>query len=171
MIQRLAQWDSSGVLWLCARRGSSVIRLMRILTRIGDGYFWGLLTIILALADGRWTATIVTVSSAFGLELTLYSVVKRSVSRLRPFVSIPGATVLIMPPDEYSFPSGHTAAACVMTTIVAAWYPMLLILMIPLTVGIGISRVYLGVHYPSDIAAGAVLGSASTGLALALLHS
>jgi undecaprenyl-diphosphatase len=95
---------------------------------------------------------------AYAIELSVYWLVKRFVTRLRPFVEIPGVTMLLPPPDEFSFPSGHTAAALVMTTVSSIVFPGFMFFMVPLSMGIGISRVYLGVHYPSDVVAGAFLG-------------
>ncbi|MNV30971.1 phosphatidylglycerophosphatase B [compost metagenome] len=57
------------------------------------------------------------------------------------------------PLDEFSFPSGHTLHAVSFTIVALAYYPWLAPLLVPFTVLIGLSRVVLGLHYPSDVLA------------------
>ena len=71
-----------------------------------------------------------------------------------------------VPSDKFSFPSGHTAAAFVMACVTLYHVPELAVLVLPLAVAIGASRVALGVHYPTDIAAGMVLGIITASLSL-----
>lgn len=170
MLERVYHWDAASVVWLCDRRRDSLSRFMRGATKIGDGYAWISLGILLGITQSSGPRFILLLAAAFFIELTLYSVIKRFVSRHRPFVALPAVTMLILPPDEFSFPSGHTAAAFVMVTAVAAWFPTLLVVMLPLALLIGISRVYLGVHYPSDVLAGAALGISSAEIAFAILR-
>ncbi len=170
MIERVVHWDAASVMWLYDRRRRSFNRVMKALTKIGDGYVWMGMGIVAGLVGPNGPTMLVALSVAFAIELSLYGFIKRVVSRLRPFASLPGVTMLVVPPDEFSFPSGHTAAAFVMTTILSAWHPVLLVLMLPLALSIGVSRVYLGVHYPSDVIVGAVLGIVSSGIALALVR-
>ncbi len=70
------------------------------------------------------------------------------------------------PLDPFSFPSGHTLHALCFTSIVTAPFPALAPLLVPFTFLVALSRVVLGLHYPSDVLAGAVLGSAVAGAAL-----
>jgi undecaprenyl-diphosphatase len=64
------------------------------------------------------------------------------------------------PLDKFSFPSGHTLHAVVFSTVVLSYYPALSIVVLPFTVMVGLSRVVLGLHYPSDVLAGALIGAA-----------
>ena len=84
----------------------------------------------------------------------------------RPCHGITGVAALIEPSDKFSFPSGHTAAAFVFAAVLAAFYPLLALPAFVLATLIGLSRVMLGVHYPGDIVAGAVLGLLSAAAAL-----
>ena len=107
--------------------------------------------------------------AAFLLELPLYVWLKRRIRRPRPADAEASLRAFIKPSDRFSFPSGHTAAAALMATLVAVHYPALTALAVPLAVLIGLSRVVLGVHFPTDILAGAVLGSLCAGMSLVLL--
>ena len=99
---------------------------------------------------------------AFGLTLDLIAcnlVLKPLIGRLRPFVERPDVVLLIPPPGDASFPSGHTAASFAAAFALKAsgsplWKPALLWALL-----IAFSRLYLYVHWPSDVLGGAVLGA------------
>jgi undecaprenyl-diphosphatase len=88
-----------------------------------------------------------------------YKMVKRSTVRARPYETNPrvlaGAAVL----DRFSFPSGHTLHAVAFSVIACVYYPGLWVVLAPFTVVTAVSRVALGLHYPSDVLAGAALGA------------
>lgn len=108
--------------------------------------------------------------SALGLE-TLFAmigshlivqVVKRFCSRRRPYLSISGTKIweaLVL--KDYSFPSGHTTASFSLAATLAINFPVIAPLIMGLAFLVGISRIYLGLHYPSDILIGAALGTVS----------
>ncbi len=103
---------------------------------------------------------------AFALELAAYRVIKQTVRRNRPFEVVAGVACRRRPSDRFSFPSGHTAAAFVAATLIAEIYPPLLPAAGLWALAVGISRVHLGVHFPSDVVAGMLLGilSAACGI-------
>lgn len=132
------------------------------LTRSGDGYYYGLVAILLLVFDIQiGKQAILMMFASFALELPAHSIAKKTVKRMRPFEKL-GIVSLVAPPDKYSFPSGHTAAAFVMANILSVFFPASFYLFFLWASAVGVSRIYLGVHYPSDIAAGAVLGYLSS---------
>ena len=141
-----------------ARRRVNLTYIMVAFTRLGDGYLWAVCGFLafMVMPNGRIVFTHAVL--AFTLELSVYKLSKYFLPRLRPCDILPNITKLIIPPDQHSFPSGHTAAAFVMVFLVGMYVPILLPAFLLLAAGIAISRVYLGVHYPTDIAAGVLLG-------------
>lgn len=86
-------------------------------------------------------------------------IIKISVSRLRPFLIFDNLHIKKIGIDKYSFPSGHTTAAFSIAVMISLFFPQLTVLCIALAFCTGISRMYLGVHYPSDVIVGIFLGS------------
>ena len=163
----LAAFDSA---LLCAvGRIESVLltRLMRGLTRMGDAESWVLAILVLAAAGAGETAALLA-TGAGGASL-VSQVLKRLARRPRPGAAgISGFSPRIDVPDEFSFPSGHTSAAFGVAVSLAGTPDGLGLFALALASGIGASRIYLGAHYPLDVAAGVIVGSAS-GLAAQLL--
>jgi 4-amino-4-deoxy-L-arabinose transferase-like glycosyltransferase/membrane-associated phospholipid phosphatase len=95
--------------------------------------------------------------------------IKKAVARPRPFVEIPEAKVLVGRGQSGSMPSSHTSTWFALTVIAAAYYRRSWRLLFPLAATVGFSRVYLGVHYPTDVLAGALMGAGYAGAGLWLL--
>lgn len=159
VLQQLARWDRVAVVRISGRRSPTLDLLMKGVTRLGDGQTWIVLSFALLFMEGE--VVFKQLALAFAIEITVYKSAKSLFSRPRPFVSLDDVTMLVLPPDEFSFPSGHTAAAFVVATVAGSCIPGLLIPLTVMAMLIGLSRVYSGVHYPSDIVAGAMLGSLS----------
>jgi undecaprenyl-diphosphatase len=105
--------------------------------------------------DSRCLAAILL---AFLIERPIYFVLKNSLKRNRPEASIKNFHSVITPSDQFSFPSGHTSAAFMMATLLGFYFPSLSILLYGWAALVGCSRVVLGVHFPTDILVGALLG-------------
>lgn len=152
---------------LVSRTGARI--LFQIASRLGDGIVWYVLIAMLALMGrhGAWVALQMTVSGLTGL--LLYRDLKRRFVRERPFITDPLIKRAGVPLDRFSFPSGHTLHAVCFTTIAAAGFPVLLPFLLPLALAIALSRVVLGLHYPSDVLVGALLGAGIATAALSLM--
>jgi undecaprenyl-diphosphatase len=169
MLARLAYYDESALFWLFARRREVLNRLMLAATKIGDGYAWAVVAVLMLVFAEHGARVFLQMVAAFAIELSIYKLVKQNACRVRPFVKFPAIINLVHPPDEFSFPSGHTAAAFVTATVVGWAVPLLVAPFFLLAALIGASRVYLAVHYPSDVAAGMLLGIASGMAGIALV--
>ena len=141
--------------------------LARAVSRMGDGGLWGMLILGLLLSPLPGATRCALHMMGVGLVgVGLYLLVKRRAGRPRPCVRLTGLTVCARPLDEFSFPSGHTLHAVSFAIVTTAYFPMLGALLSGFAVATGLVRVVLGLHYPSDVLAGAALGAALAGLSL-----
>jgi len=134
-------------------------RFFVLVSRLGDGPVWIGLMAVLAFTQagaGRIAALQMAITGLVGLSL--YKFLKSRLVRERPFIVNPAIEASTPPLDRYSFPSGHTLHAVMFTIIAVAWFPLLAALLIPFAVFIALSRVVLGLHYPTDVLVGALIG-------------
>lgn len=148
-------------------RRTWLTRVFKIFSRTGDGHVYGVVALAALLYDTMSGLQFILAGvTAFGVEIPVYHLVKSKTRRQRPFRSLPDVQWKIWPPDEFSFPSGHTAGAVIMATLLGTLFPWAMSPAVIWAIGVGLSRVYLGVHYPSDVLAGAALGFACARLGL-----
>ncbi len=128
-------------------------------TNLGGGVFSSLLVLILILI-GSSNVRIMGIEALVVLTLSQIVVhtLKRILSRERPYKIIEQLNTFGINLKDYSFPSGHTTASFSIATTIALNIPKLSILVFSIAIVVGISRIYLGVHYPTDVAAGILLG-------------
>jgi undecaprenyl-diphosphatase len=130
-------------------------------TRLGDGWLWYSLAFMLLLTGGPQRYSAVCASGCAALfGILAFKLLKNLSRRPRPFELEPHCWANILPPDQFSFPSGHTMTAFSIALVVSYFYPSIEVAMYFLAVSIAVSRVVLGMHFLSDVLAGAVLGSA-----------
>jgi undecaprenyl-diphosphatase len=151
---------------LCLRcnrssRHRSVRLTFRLISRLGNGVFWYALMGALLLADGVAAApTIIRMATAGMVGVLLYKWIKKHTLRPRPYQVVPQIEAAATPLDQFSFPSGHTLHAASFSLIAAAHYPALAPLVFGFAALVAMSRPILGLHYPSDVIAGAAIGAA-----------
>lgn len=159
-LERIQRCDA----WLCLRlnralRYASILHLFRAVSWLGNGIFWYALMLALLLDEGAAAALPVVHMALVGIVCTLaYQALKRGTVRPRPYTRLRGVAFGAVPLDRFSFPSGHTLHAVAFTTVAASYYPSLALPLVAFTALTGASRVVLGLHYPSDVLAGAALG-------------
>lgn len=150
---------------ICARSGA--LKYFAAVSRLGDGVFWYALMAAMVLLDGMaGLAASAHLAATGAIALSLYKLLKRWTRRPRPYASDVRIQAWVAPLDEFSFPSGHTLHAVAFTLVALAHYPMLAWLLIPFTASVALSRVVLGLHYPSDVLAATGIGTALAALSL-----
>ncbi len=130
-------------------------------TRMGDGWLWySLGTILLAVGGSRGYEAVGAAGCAAIAGIFVFKALKKLSRRQRPCQLEPHCWSKVLPPDQFSFPSGHTMTAFSIALVVSFFYPGLEGPLYFLAASIAVSRVVLGMHFLSDVLAGAVLGSA-----------
>ncbi|MGJ7911159.1 phosphatase PAP2 family protein [Neobacillus sp. LXY-1] len=132
----------------------------RTITNLGGVYF-SIATALILIAFSTNEMKVTAFSSTLALSISHIPVqlCKLAFPRKRPYLLISNTRFPENPLTDHSFPSGHTTAIFSIVLPFIIFAPFLSFVLIPLAIGVGISRIYLGLHYPSDVLAGAVLGS------------
>lgn len=160
-LNQLAQWDGAALEWL-------------------HGVHWGPLTVVFVIASAWWvkwpliavaggccdafkrrlpTAALAAAGAAAVAD-GLSTLLKHITERARPPLADPSIQALVALPDSPSFPSGHAATAFAAATAVGVLHPRFRAPLLALAVMVAVSRVYLGVHFWSDVVVGSLLGVA-----------
>jgi undecaprenyl-diphosphatase len=151
---------------LCLRvnrygRTGAVRGFFSIISRMGDGGAWLALSGAVLLVHGAPAVPFVFHSAVVAAAgVAIYKLMKNRFVRERPYIANGNIFCGTPPLDRYSFPSGHTLHAASFTVLFGDFEPLLLLLAAPFAILVAISRVVLGLHYPSDVLAGAVIGIA-----------
>lgn len=135
-------------------------KVMPAITYIGSTYFAITYCLVLFFMGKQFSREFaVKCSLSLILSSLLARIIKILVKRVRPFIALQNLNIKLIDIDKYSFPSGHTTSAFTLAIITALFIPSLALLCIGLSTLVGISRMYLGVHYPTDVIAGSIIGS------------
>lgn len=169
--ENFQKWDKSLCLRIYNLKGKKFLNhFMALASRFGNGYFYPFVALILSAFDtSMFRQLFSTGLASFVVEHSTYALVKSKTRRLRPSEVIPSILNRVQLPDRFSFPSGHAAGAFLMATLLSHYYSGMGIPLYATASVISVSRIYNGVHYPSDVMAGTVLGiiSARIGLFIA----
>ena len=171
LFQRLDQFELDVCLMLnrsCHKR--ALRRFFAVISRLGNGVFWYTLMLLIPIVAGP---DAIFVSLHMGLValtgLMVYKVLKKRLVRERPFFTHPGILLGTAPLDKFSFPSGHTLHAVGFTIVASYYFPPLAVVLVPFALLTAMSRIILGLHYPSDVLAGAAIGASIALASFAIL--
>lgn len=159
--QRLMQWDQRSFTFLFLGFGQGRLAPCSYwLSKTADGPCYAVLALLLWSFGGADAERAVCwLACGYAIELPSYLLLKNLFRRQRPADALAGRIQAhIKPSDQFSFPSGHTAGAFVCVTVLATIYPLLWVPLVLWGLAVGSARVLLGVHFPGDILAGALLG-------------
>ena len=161
MLEAIHRWDVTTFHRIVSSRTpGTLVAAARFISRGADGWVYPLVPFIVWLLGyaqaARFSCVLV---SAFFIERCVYVVAKRSFKRRRPSNVVPGYQSHVVASDEFSFPSGHTSAAFLVVSTLVLFYGPAFAAFYVWASAVGASRVILGVHFPTDIAVGSLMGS------------
>lgn len=159
---------------LCLRinrygRPAAIRRFFAVVSRLGDGGYWLLIAIVAFAFRGAPALPFIlqaAVTAACGW--LIYRLLKHRLARDRPYIANGNIHCGTPPLDRYSFPSGHTLHAVNFTLLFSSFEPLLAVLTAPFAALVAVSRIVLGLHYPSDVLAGAAIGASLAAFSLSL---
>ncbi len=162
-MRKLVQWvsanDQRAALYIFQNwRNRTLERWLSRLTHLGDAWFAVLLMFVVTVA----TRFDIRGALALAVSHCIVQLIKKCVSRVRPYDQNEQIVLCGIPLRDYSFPSGHTNAAFTVATVLTMFLPALFVVFCSLAALVGFSRIYLGFHYPTDVAIGAIIGIGST---------
>ena len=177
----MQSWPDRQLLWLerersfarWMHRGAAqpwIVRALNVVSRLGDGWMWYAVILALPWLDHAQGSTCAIRMFAVGaVNLVLYKIIKGCIARPRPYRNCPGIRACARPLDEHSFPSGHTMHSFAFALILSAYYPACAYVVWPFALLVAVSRVVLGLHYPSDVLVGAAVGALTAAVGFNLL--
>ena len=157
---RILDLDLKGCLYLNHFSHSErVAYFFKVVSRLGDGLFWYVMLATVWLWQGLlYGLQIIYLLLGGSVGTGIYKLLKSKTVRPRPYQVHQVIRLGERPLDHFSFPSGHTLHAVMITTVLGYIQPLLLVLMLPFTILVALSRMELSLDFPSDVAVGALIG-------------
>lgn len=152
--QRMFVWFNRGMKYIMLNK------FMNLITHLGGATATISITLAISLLGyDSWQQ--VGQQSLFALVISHIpaAIAKKAYPRKRPYLVLEGTKICKHPLRDHSFPSGHTTAIFSTITPIVVAFPVFAIILIPTAITVGISRMYLGLHYPTDVIAGMIVGS------------
>lgn len=162
MINYLMNLDGNILLWIQEyMRNAFLTPVFIIITNMGNsGAVWLAVSVIMLFFRKTRKAGILSLAALLASFIIDNVILKNLIARTRPYEVIPKLRILISKQGDYSFPSGHTGSSFASAVILYKTLPKKFgIPALTLAGLMGFSRLYLGVHYPSDVLGGAIIGS------------
>ena len=161
VLNSLYAYERRMLIWCGRCRYRPVLmRIIRLISHSGDGYLQIILPVSVFIVSPEQAKPFAwLVLLAFAIERPLYFLLKNTLKRRRPPDVFPDFTSIIRASDQFSFPSGHTMASFLLAGLLVSFYGTVAWPIYIWACLVGVSRVFLGVHFPTDILAGATIGS------------
>jgi len=159
---QITKWDTNGFYLISNSyyRHNIMRNVFYTLSKSGDGYLYALTALLILLLAPVWSWTFLKITIfAFIIELPMYQILKKSIRRDRPFSKLNDVIPIVNPSDKFSFPSGHTASAFLMSTILGFFIPPLQFFLFVWATGVGYSRVYRWGPLPNGYRCGNRIGN------------
>lgn len=158
--------------WCMSRkRQQQLTAISKVISHSADGFYYALIpALLLLIGTGTAQFSCFALALSFCIERPLYCILKKGLKRNRPADALPNFHSFITPSDQFSFPSGHTSGAFLSATVLVAFLPMLFWPAYIWAGLVGTSRILLGVHFPSDTLAGALIGTSVATLTLGFIN-
>lgn len=159
-VDKMLYWDTAVCIHLNGYSSArSIAVFFKIISRLGDGWFWYALMLFAIAYAGQAAILPVLHTLITGMVgLAIYKSLKHKTVRPRPYQVHQVIQLGERPLDTFSFPSGHTLHAVLFTVMLGFYYSFLLWIMLPFMLLVAISRMVLGLHYPSDVVVGGLIG-------------
>ena len=161
MLESLLNMDGGVLLFIQEYIRNPILNAVMIfITNLGNGgLIWIAATIGLLIPKKTRKVGIMSAVALLGSLIINNNIIKNIIQRPRPFVSLTDLHIIIPTPSEFSFPSGHTASSFAAAGVFFRNLPKKFgVPALILAFFIGLSRLYVGVHYPTDVIAGIVMG-------------
>ncbi|CAM3666710.1 phosphatase PAP2 family protein [Marinicrinis lubricantis] len=145
-------------------------RVMNIVTHLGGATFTIVFCLCLITLFSRpWSLVGIQALTALAVSHIPVAIIKRKYPRLRPYLVLPKTITCKNPLKDHSFPSGHTTAIFAVSIPLLMLSPSLSFIVLPLALTVAASRIILGLHYPSDVAVGAIIGSTAAFISASMI--